>query len=49
MSISTLEQLREDFWGAAFKNGARCGVMRDGHYDRQVDLDWLVMFCGGAV
>jgi hypothetical protein len=48
MSILTLQQLREDFWHEAFKNGKSCGVMRDGHYDIQVDTDWLVMFCGGA-
>ena len=49
MSILTLQELREDFWHVAFKNGKRCGVMRDGHYDSLVDRDWLVMFCGGGV
>ncbi len=49
MSISIMEQIRQDFWSEAFKNGARCGVMRDGHYDWQVDTDWVAMFCGGAV
>lgn len=48
MSIPTLMEIRDDFWSAAFNNGARCGVMRDGHYDILVDRDWLVMFCGGA-
>lgn len=49
MSIPTLIQIRDDFWAAAFNNGVRCAVMRDGVYDVRVDRDWLVMYCGGAV
>jgi hypothetical protein len=49
MNIPTLVQIRDDFWSAAFRNGTRCGVMRDGIYDINVDRDWLVMFCGGAI
>lgn len=49
MNINALAEIRDDFWSAAFRNGARCGVMRDGHYDAQVDTDWVMMFFGGAV
>jgi len=48
MNNETLSQVRDDFWSAAFKNGFRCGVMRDGHYSR-LDRDWVIMFCGGAI
>jgi hypothetical protein len=40
--------LRLDFFHRCFREGKRCGAMKDGHYHRQNDNDFIWMYCMGG-
>jgi hypothetical protein len=47
--IEMFEELREDYWHVAFKNGKHCKVMKNGIYHAETDSEWLLMFCGFSI
>ena len=47
--LLVLTDLKDEYWHGAFVDERRCGVSIDGHYHRDTDLDWILMWCGVAV
>jgi hypothetical protein len=44
--IELLKSLDDSYWRAAFREGLRCGAMRDRHYHPIEDREFLLMWCG---
>lgn len=46
--MSTFKNLSDVFIKNAFREAMRCGIIQDGHYHRQTDLDVALMYCAGG-
>ena len=46
--VSVLRELDTAFMLMSFQEGRRSGAMKEGHYDRQSNIAFVLMYCGAG-